>query len=134
MTSSPMSERGVSGAERVWMGKSRPSVQEDFDRIRVGDVIRWKGRPRTVRALRRSPDGCIRVIEFAKLRRSGYDWPLAIYWRSELRTFFGGTIARRKGPLCATDLECALTAQTEADPKAYERLAVTERDIAGVIW
>lgn len=112
----------------------RRQQREAFDAIRVGSVIRWKGRLRTVRRVTRLPDGLIYAVSFAKLKRSGYTSPLTIYHRSEIRCHFGGIVAHRKGPLCAVDLECRLSAAIDAGRDAGRDAAVTEHETVGVVW
>lgn len=124
-------------AERVWHGKtthrSAPH-DEPFDAIRLGSIIRWNGRLRTVRELRRYPNGRIHSIGFAKLRKSTYNGPMTSYLRPEIRTSFGGIVAHRKGPLCAIDLECRLTQAIETDRDSGWAPLVHQDETVGVIW
>lgn len=112
----------------------RPESQyEPFDAIREGDVIRWNGRLRTVRGVTRTPDDFVYSVRFAKLRRSGFPSPATVYWRSDVRQAFGGIVAHRSGPLCATDLECRVQAEI-GHGKGGILSTVTEDESVGVIW
>lgn len=106
---------------------------EPFDVIRTGDVILWNGKPRTVRRVTRSQEDAVRVVEFAKLRRSQYPSPLTLYYRSELRRAFGGIVAHRKGPLCATEAECQITADIEEGRNGHD-CRIKQDETVGVIW
>ena len=125
-------------AERV----ARPSCKmrrrddyEPFDMIRVGDVIRFAGRLRTVRKISRTVDDKVLSVGFAKLKRSWTTSPLTIYGHADLRRQFGGIVARRKGRLCATETECQITRGVEEGLSGYEwRRRVTQRDTVGRVW
>jgi hypothetical protein len=106
---------------------------EAFDDLMPGDVVRWHGRLRKVREVAYYPDDRVRSVGFAKLRCSGYPSPLTLYWRTEIRAAYGGTVARGTS-LCTTPLECALTRQVEEDPRDHRSLRVTEHDVVGMIY
>jgi hypothetical protein len=113
-----------------------PPPLEPFDAIRVGSIIRWNRRQRTVRTITRHPNGAVYCVQFAKVARSGYRCPLTVYYRSELRKAFGGIVAHRKGPLCAVEMECALSKWIDEQEASVRYIdpPVTERETVGVIW
>jgi hypothetical protein len=108
--------------------------REDFDAIRVGSVIRWNGRLRTIRTVSRYPDGTIFSVGFAKLRKSQYCGPMTYYFRTDIRRAFSGIVANRKGPLCSIDVECRLTKAIENDTDAGNRSGIHQDETVGVIW
>ena len=111
------------------MGKYEP-----FDEVMAGDVIRWNGRLRKVRAVSHYPDDRVRVITFAKLRRSGYPHPTTHYWRTDIRNAFGGIVAKHVS-LCTVPVECAMQKDIESDrPLFASDLSVTETDTVGLIY
>ena len=106
---------------------------EAIDAVRVGSVIRWNGRLRTVRSVMRCPNGHVRMVGFAKLVRSWTGRPCTHYTRSDLRPVFGGIVAHRKLPLCATDLECAVQAEFDKEPVGAPP-GVTDAEMIGRVW
>jgi hypothetical protein len=103
---------------------------ELFDDIMEGDVIRWNGRMRKVRRVMRGPDDAVQNMCFAILRRSWTDRAYTIYFRSDIRTCFGGIVATNQ-PLCSSNkMECLV--QREIETRGDTRL-VTAGEMAGAI-
>ena len=114
--------------------RHRPeAVEEEFDAIRVGSVIRWNRKLRTVRDVTYCECGFVMAVEFVKLCRSQYPSPLTIYFRTELHAAFGGIVAHRKLPLCATDTECTVSADI-IEGRSGNKVRVTQDETVGVLW
>lgn len=63
-----------------------------FAYLRVGDVLRFRGSLRVVRAVHRDTDGCLRAVYFApRSRNTGFRRPYTLYFATELRTPFSRT-------------------------------------------
>lgn len=107
---------------------------EPFDAIKVGSIIRWNGRLRTVRTVTRYPDGTLYGVGFAKLRKSWACGPLTYYHRTDIRRAFGGIVANRKGPLCAVDVECRLSHAIDTNQDSGNAAIVKQDETVGVIW
>ena len=88
-----------------------PDGHHGFDKIVVGDVILWNGKPRVVRDLERDSDGKIRALTFAIWRPSWTDRPYTIYFRSEIKKHFGGIIGHKKS-LCDASAKRAVSSQS----------------------
>jgi len=109
-----------------------PDGHHGFDKIVVGDVILWNGKPRVVRDLERDSDGKIRTLTFAIWRPSWTDRPYTIYFRSEIKKHFGGIIGHKKS-LCESDLECRTQREIEEIRTHSRRRYVRAREMAGVV-
>jgi hypothetical protein len=108
-------------------------VEQPFDAIRVGTIIRWNGKMRTVRDASYCDCGFVQTVEFVKLCRSQYPSPLTIYFRTELRAAFGGIVAHRKLPLCANDVECTISADI-IEGRSGNHVRVQQEQAVGVRW
>ena len=117
----------MSAGWRTWLERFGPKerpvrlrapsrrLHAEIDAIQEGDLIRFRKRLRKVRFVSRDPDGRLRMIAFAILRRSWTNQPYALYTRSDLyRGNFGGVV-KRGTKLCAEDaLECLTQSAIES--------------------